>query len=65
MRYATGRMGLPAPGYAVVMTVKPEPPEDRPIDLEGVPAEEGISEADAAERVEKDPEEQDNQEELR
>ncbi len=47
------------------MTVTPEPPEDRPIDLEGVPAEEGISEADASDRLEKDPDEQDNKEELR
>lgn len=53
------------PGYAVLMTVTPEPPEDRPIDLEGVPAEEGISAADVSERLDKDPDEQDNQEELR
>lgn len=46
------------------MTITPEPPEDRPIELEDVPAEEGISTADAAERVEREPEEQDNQEEL-
>jgi hypothetical protein len=47
------------------MTNTPQPPEDRPIELEDVPAEEEISAADAAERVEREPEEQDNQEELR
>ena len=52
-------------GYAACMTNTPEPPEDRPLELEDVPAEEGISTADAAERVEREPEEQDNQEELR
>ena len=52
-------------GYAEDMTITPQPPEDRPIELADVPAEEGISPADAAERVEQDPEEQDNQEELR
>ena len=40
------------------MTVTPQPPEDRPVEVEGVPAEEGVSTADAAERVDKDPEEQ-------
>ena len=59
------RMGTVPPGYAAVMTITPEPPEDRPIDLEGVPAEEGISAADVSERLDKDPDEQDNQEELR
>lgn len=46
------------------MTTSPEPPEprDTPIDLEGVPDEEGVSEADAADRVERDPEEQRNKE---
>lgn len=58
-------MKPPRPGYAVVMTVTPEPPEDRPVELEGVPDEEGISAADAAERVERDPEDQDNREETR
>lgn len=44
------------------MTVTPEPPEpsDRPVDVEAVPDEEGVSQADAAERVELDPEEQKN-----
>lgn len=37
----------------------------KPLDLEGVPDEEGISEADAAERLDKDPEEQENREDLR
>ena len=52
-------------GYDAAMTTKPEPSDrhDRPIDLEGVPDEEEISEADAAERVERDPDEQENQEE--
>ena len=36
------------------------PDEDRPVDVEGVPAEEGIDEADAAERLDQDPEEQEN-----
>lgn len=52
------------PGYALHMTITPEPPEDRPIELDGVPAEEGISTADAAERVEREPEEQENKEEI-
>jgi hypothetical protein len=44
------------------MTVTPEPPEptDRPLDLGGVPDAEDVSAADAAERVELDPEEQKN-----
>ena len=63
-RSSPGRMCASGPGYALTMTVTPEPPEDRPIDLAGVPAEEGISEADAADRLEKDPDEQENQEEL-
>ena len=32
--------------------------DERPLDLGGVPAEEGISTADAAERLDKDPAEQ-------
>jgi hypothetical protein len=36
---------------------------DRPVDLEGVPAQEDISTADAVERVDRDPEEQENREE--
>ncbi|WP_134741945.1 hypothetical protein [Nocardioides sp. 503] len=39
--------------------------EDRPIDLGGVPAEEGINPADAEERLEVDPEEQVNRAERR
>lgn len=44
------------------MTATPEPPEpsDRPVDVESVPDEEGVSQADAAERVDLDPEEQHN-----
>lgn len=34
--------------------------EDRPVEVEGVPPQEGISEADAAERVHLDPEQQPN-----
>ena len=34
--------------------------EDRPLDVEGVPEEEGVSDADAAERVDEDPDEQRN-----
>lgn len=36
------------------------PQRDRPVQVEGVPAEEGISEADVAERVDEDPEHQVN-----
>ncbi|WP_193612726.1 hypothetical protein [Nocardioides lijunqiniae] len=39
--------------------------EDRPIDLGGVPAEEGINAADAEERLDVDPEEQVNRAERR
>ncbi|MCW2842337.1 MAG: hypothetical protein JWN22_253 [Nocardioides sp.] len=35
-------------------------PEERPVDLEGVPAEEDISSADAADRLDDDPDEQVN-----
>jgi len=34
--------------------------EERPVDLGGVPAEEGVSTADASERAELSPEEQEN-----
>ncbi len=57
-------MGASGPGYATRMTITPEPPEDRPVELEDVPAEEGISTADAAERLERDPEDQENQEDI-
>ena len=33
-----------------------EPPEDRPVRTEGVPAEEGVEEADVAARKDEDPE---------
>jgi hypothetical protein len=48
------------------MTIHPEPPDEqqRPVEVDGVPAEEQISEADVADRVDDDPEEADNQEEL-
>lgn len=36
------------------------PDEDRPVEVEGVPLEEGIDEADAAERLGTTPEEQEN-----
>ncbi|MFC6287791.1 hypothetical protein [Nocardioides sp. GCM10027113] len=42
------------------MTPEPPEPSDRPVDVEAVPDEEGVSQADAAERVDLDPEEQDN-----
>jgi hypothetical protein len=44
------------------MSIHPERPEhqERPVEVEGVPDEEGISEADAAERVGLDPDEQPN-----
>ncbi|MDP2775535.1 MAG: hypothetical protein Q8O61_18425 [Nocardioides sp.] len=41
------------------------PSEERPIDLGGVPAEEGIDPADAKKRVDVDPDEQVNRAELR
>lgn len=34
--------------------------EERPIELDGVPEEEGISQADATERLDEDPDEQVN-----
>lgn len=34
-----------------------EPPEERPVQTEDVPVEEGVEEADAARQVEEDPEE--------
>ncbi|WP_162529747.1 hypothetical protein [Nocardioides caldifontis] len=36
------------------------PDEERPLDLGGTPAEEGVSTADASERVDLSPEEQEN-----
>ena len=54
-----GRHAAAAVGYGVGMSQmghhRPEQPE-----LEGVPEEENISPADAAERVDEDPEEQEN-----
>lgn len=43
-----------------VRTFMTSPREERPVELEGVPAEEGISEADVSERLDNDPEEQVN-----
>jgi len=37
-----------------------EPKDRKPLDLGGAPEEEGVSEADAAERIDLDPEEQEN-----
>lgn len=34
--------------------------EDRPVEIQGVPAQEGIEEADAVERLDEDPDEQVN-----
>jgi hypothetical protein len=34
-----------------------ERPEDRPVEAEGVPSEEGVDEADVARQVDEDPEE--------
>ena len=45
-------------GYPYAMTDQPE--EQRPIELQDVPGEENISVGDAAERLDKDPEEQKN-----
>lgn len=45
------------------MTTSPDelpPDKERPVEVEDVPPEEGISEADAAERLDEDPEEQEN-----
>lgn len=36
------------------------PEDDRPVEIEGVPAEEGVDEADAVERLGLDPAEQEN-----
>lgn len=36
------------------------PDEDRPVEFEGVPVEEGMDEADAADRLDEDPDEQVN-----
>ena len=48
------------------MTVTPDPKDqpERPVELEDVPEEEGISEADAAERLDRDPDEQPNREDV-
>ena len=43
-------------GYRVIMEQRPEPP----IGLEGLPAEEGVSTADAEDRLRQSPEEQQN-----
>ena len=45
-------------GYRGGMVFHPE--DDRPIDVEGVPEEEDVDTADAADRVDLDPEEQEN-----
>jgi hypothetical protein len=37
-----------------------DPHEDRPVDVEGVPSEEDVSAPDAADRLDEDPEEQQN-----
>lgn len=47
------------------MTTPISEPDDQPIDLEELPAEEGMSKADAVERVDRDPEEQQNREDVR
>jgi hypothetical protein len=49
-------------GYGASMTEMAGPERSRPVDLEGVPAEEGISTADAAERKDEEPDEQSNRE---
>lgn len=36
------------------------PENERPVEIEGVPDEEGVDEADAVERLDLDPEEQEN-----
>jgi len=43
-----------------VRTLMTSPREERPVELEGVPAEEGISEADVTERLDEDPAKQVN-----
>jgi hypothetical protein len=59
-------MAARRPGYHPNMTIHPEPPDEqeRPVEVDGAPAEEDISEADVAERADKDPDDYDNQEEL-
>jgi hypothetical protein len=52
------RVRLGPSGYGPNMTTSH--PEDRPFDVEGVPAEEDISTADAVDRLDEDPEEQKN-----
>jgi hypothetical protein len=48
------------------MSIHPEPPDEqeRPVEVEGAPAEEQISEADVARRTDEAPEDHDNQEDL-
>ena len=45
-------------GYDGSMSIPRD--EERPVDLGGVPAEEGVTSADASERADLDPEEQPN-----
>lgn len=52
-----GGMGRARPGYRTPMSMRDE---ERPVDLGGVPAEEGINAADAEERLDVEPEEQVN-----
>ena len=49
-------------GYRTGMTEMAGPERSRPVEIEGVPEEEGVSTADAAERVDEDPDEQRNRE---
>jgi hypothetical protein len=50
-------MRLMGPGYGGVMSTSPqERPEDRPVEAEGVPAQEDVEAADAARQVDEDPE---------
>jgi hypothetical protein len=42
------------------MTTTPEEPEERPVQAEGVPAEEDVDEAEVARQVDEDPEELEN-----
>lgn len=65
------RMPAGPGGYAEDMSITPPPPSDqpedfdRPVDLGDAPDQEGVSEADAAERLDRDPDEQENKEDLR
>jgi hypothetical protein len=47
-------------GYGMSMSEMADHERERPVELEGVPEEEGVSAADAAERVDEEPEEQHN-----